>query len=136
MMEKFVVAGGVIINSNDETILVYMPGTATWGFPKGHVEAGENTYGAALREIKEETSLEDLVFVAELPIYERKTKQDPNRTKECHFYLFRTEVREISNTDPHVSKIAWVHIDEVAEKISYREDIKFFNKIRPALKGD
>ena len=29
-----------------------------WGFPKGHIEAGESEHAAALREIREETGLE------------------------------------------------------------------------------
>jgi len=31
-----------------------------WGFPKGHVEAGEIPEAAALREVSEETGLSDL----------------------------------------------------------------------------
>lgn len=33
-----------------------------WDFPKGEVEAGEDALSAAVREVKEETTLEDLNF--------------------------------------------------------------------------
>jgi len=33
-----------------------------WDFPKGEVEAGEDTLTAAVREVKEETTLENLSF--------------------------------------------------------------------------
>ncbi len=33
-----------------------------WGFPKGHVEAGESEYDTAKREIKEETGV-DVTFI-------------------------------------------------------------------------
>ncbi len=33
-----------------------------WGFPKGRIESGETPLAAALREVREETTLDDLVF--------------------------------------------------------------------------
>lgn len=33
-----------------------------WGFPKGEIEAGESPLAAALREVREETSIGDLDF--------------------------------------------------------------------------
>ena len=53
-------AGGVIYRRRaDEAleVLLIKDGYGNWGWPKGHVEAGESTAAAALRECGEETGL-------------------------------------------------------------------------------
>jgi len=52
-------SAGIIAYRNPrapELILLHYPG-GHWGFPKGHLEAGEDPWGAALRELMEETGL-------------------------------------------------------------------------------
>lgn len=53
-------AGSIIyrINKNEiEFLLVQSMLNRTWGFPKGHLEAGENNVQAAKREVYEEVGL-------------------------------------------------------------------------------
>ena len=132
-MIKCIVAGGVIVNPLEEILLVYMPRTQTWGFPKGHVIMNKDIYLAALREIKEETSIENLKLVTKLPVYERETKQDSTRIKQCHFYLFTTTQLEVYSNDPFVSKVEWTKKDDVPTTLSYKEDVEFYNKIKHLL---
>jgi 8-oxo-dGTP pyrophosphatase MutT (NUDIX family) len=56
-------AGGVIYRRRaDEAleVLLIRDGYGNWGWPKGHVEAGETVEAAALRECSEETGLSRL----------------------------------------------------------------------------
>ena len=61
-MRKIVSAGGVVFNSNGEVLLI-MSGSLRdesrkhWKFPKGHIEEGEASDKAALREVEEETGV-------------------------------------------------------------------------------
>lgn len=50
-------AGAVLFLRRGETLqyVLVQSRTGEWGFPKGHLEAGETEYQAALREIFEET---------------------------------------------------------------------------------
>ena len=43
-------AGGVVMNSKGEVLVVSQGGTS-WSLPKGHVEVGEDSLKAAKREI-------------------------------------------------------------------------------------
>ena len=64
-MNKEFSAGAVIFKREGDKILflvIYSKRNNIWGFPKGHLERGETEEQAALREIKEEVSLDNLQF--------------------------------------------------------------------------
>jgi 8-oxo-dGTP pyrophosphatase MutT (NUDIX family) len=63
---KEVSAGGIVFRRDGDRTLVLLirDSYRNWGFPKGHVEAGEEPGTAALREVGEETGLEPLVLRA------------------------------------------------------------------------
>ena len=46
--------GAIVLDGGK--ILVIQQAEGHWGFPKGHVEAGETEVQTAIREIKEETN--------------------------------------------------------------------------------
>lgn len=48
-------AGGVVCNERDELLMIELRGR--WDLPKGHVEVGETSAQAALREVEEETGI-------------------------------------------------------------------------------
>tara|TARA_R110000824_G_scaffold53101_4_gene147255 strand:+ start:421 stop:801 length:381 start_codon:yes stop_codon:yes gene_type:complete len=63
----------VILNSNLEVLLLKRPdfvrwAPEQWAFPGGKIEKGESSRDAAVRETREETTLEarDLVYISEL----------------------------------------------------------------------
>ena len=49
-------AGGVVRNDRGELLMILLRGR--WDLPKGHIEAGEESSVAALREVKEETGVD------------------------------------------------------------------------------
>ncbi len=62
-------AGGVIYRDAAGLglqLLLIRDSYGNWGFPKGHIEAGEDAAAAALRECREETGLSRLRLVAPL----------------------------------------------------------------------
>jgi bis(5'-nucleosidyl)-tetraphosphatase len=64
-----------------------------WDFPKGLVENGESPRDAALREVREETTIADLSF----PWGEQHTETGPySRGKMARYYLARTATTAIS----------------------------------------
>ncbi len=64
-----------------------------WDFPKGVAEPGEDPKQAALREVREETTLDDLTF----PWGEVYFETSPyGRGKVARYYLAKTEREDIA----------------------------------------
>ena len=83
--------GAVVINrENGETryLLIANP-SGIWGFPKGHMEAGETERETALREIKEETGL-DVQFLGNFRAADEHAllrEGRPDVTKQITYFL-------------------------------------------------
>lgn len=66
-------AGGVVVSSTGELVLVLLrskrlepDSRSEVRLPKGHIESGESTRQAALREVREESGLSNLKVLADL----------------------------------------------------------------------
>lgn len=129
-MRKTESAGGVVLNSRGEIALV-KNGHNFWGFPKGHVDPGEEILAAAIREIREETGLKDIVLIRKLGSYERykglpEGKEDTSELKHIHMFLFTTTEAVLKPEDPHNPEAAWVKSAEIAEMLTNPKDREFF----------
>jgi len=90
-MKKADSAGGVVVRQHDqraELLLIRDVNYDDWFLPKGHVEPGETNEVAALREIEEETGLNDLELGQFLGSFTRVSEQEKEIKTEYHF-LFR-----------------------------------------------
>lgn len=79
-----------------------------WGFAKGLIEKGENEIKAAIREVEEETGLNNLNII---PRFEEKQNfffklKGELIRKECTFFLAKTTLEEAEKT-----KISFEHED-------------------------
>ena len=86
-------AGGIVVRFDDGSPLVLLirDSYRNWGFPKGHVEAGEAPADAALREVNEETGLSDVTTRAGLGTIEWHFRLRGELVhKTCHFFLMET----------------------------------------------
>jgi diadenosine hexaphosphate hydrolase (ATP-forming) len=129
------IAGGVILNSERKVLLVYNEYTDSWTYPKGHVKPGEDIFEAAKREIREEANMDlsDLEYVCKLPVYERGTRQQKNKIKVMHMFLFRTSNSRVESNTTDITELKWVSIDEAVGYFSYDEEKKFFESIKGRL---
>jgi 8-oxo-dGTP pyrophosphatase MutT (NUDIX family) len=116
-------AGGVVyrIESGAPLFLLIRDSYANWGFPKGHLESGESTEDAALREVREETGLTELAscgLIDTIDWYFRFRGRLIH--KSCHFYLMETSQ---SDTAPQhaegITACQWVSYGEAHEAVSY-----------------
>jgi len=94
-----------------------------WDFPKGMVEPLEEPIDAAVREVKEETTLDDLCFAWGLAYMETGPY---NKGKISRYYIARSKERlltlpvspELGVPEHHEAR--WVSREEAAQLVSAR----------------
>ena len=117
-------AGAVVVRETPDGVrFLLLRAYDHWDFPKGLVEPGEAPLAAAIREIREETTLDDLEFAwgevfAETGPY--------SRGKIARYYLARTRQSDVSlpvNPDigtPEHHEFRWVDRPTALELVSAR----------------
>jgi 8-oxo-dGTP pyrophosphatase MutT (NUDIX family) len=87
-------SSGVVVVSLLQRKLKYLLLRAyrNWDFPKGLVEAGEEPIDAALREVREETTLDDLSFDWGLEFMDTGPY---NKGKISRYYIARSKQSEV-----------------------------------------
>ena len=87
-------AGVVLVRDTDEGWRYLLLRAFThWDFPKGMVEAGEEPLAAAIREVREETLIEDLRFEWGHDFIETGPY---SRGKVARYYVARTETLDVT----------------------------------------
>jgi len=133
-MEKQHSAGGVItrtLNGSLEILLV-MHRDKKFGFPKGHIEAGENEKDAAQREIIEETGYSEVIIGEKMGVIERDSIDSNGRHVLKDIVMFRAEISGDRRVSPD-EDIVWVGLSDAMGRFWYAEDNAFFNQIMDRL---
>lgn len=127
-------AGGVVfrIVNGAAVYLLIRDSYKNWGFPKGHVETGEQPDAAALREVSEETGLSDLSLRGLIDTIDWHFRFRGRLIhKICHFFLMETVE---SSTSPQrtegITACRWLRFDEAEELISYANARDVLRKAR------
>lgn len=116
-------AGGVIFRRAPGGMVVLLIKDAyhNWGFPKGHLEEGEDGAAAALREIAEETGLTALVnhgHIRDIDWFFRFRGKLIHKT--CAFFLVESTAGEPSpQLDEGITACRWLAVDEAITALSY-----------------
>jgi 8-oxo-dGTP pyrophosphatase MutT (NUDIX family) len=116
-------AGGVVFRMDvgQPLFLLIRDSYKNWGFPKGHIEAGEQPETAALREVREETGLDDLAIRSPIDTIDWFFRfRGQLIHKVCHFYLIETAA---TTTSPQraegITACRWTRFEEAQSLISY-----------------
>lgn len=116
-------AGGVVYRRTSESLefLLIRDPYDNWGLPKGHLEQDETPQEAARREVLEETGLQDVTVVTELPTIDWFFRQ--GRTlihKYCHFFLMESRRGEARPQEEEgISACVWLSARRAIETITY-----------------
>jgi ADP-ribose pyrophosphatase YjhB (NUDIX family) len=116
-------AGGVVVRPIDGTthVLLIRDPYRNWGLPKGHLEDGEMSSEAALREVREETGLRDLVLGPELDTIDWYFRLQGRLVhKFCAFYLMGSGDGEpFPEIAEGITDCVWLPMEEAVERITY-----------------
>lgn len=136
-MEITYTAGGVVLNKLGQ-VLVVNQNRNSWSLPKGHIDPGEETLEAAIREIYEESGIRNLILIKELPEYERYKisldgGDDLSELKKIYMFLFTTDEMDLNPVDPDNPEARWVDVEDVADLLTHKKDKDFFKSIKSEL---
>lgn len=132
-------AGGLVLDRSGPVIRAALiarrdqRGRLLWLLPKGHVEAGETTQIAAIREVQEETGITGRIL-APLGVIDFWFSAPRKRIhKTVHHYLMQAESGELSDADIEVVKVAWVPLDQVSTRLRYPDERNLIAKVSALL---
>ncbi len=130
-------AGGVVVRDigGEPHVLVIRDPYQNWGLPKGHLEDGEGSGDAAVREVGEETGLTDLALVRELATIDWYFRADGKLIhKFCAFYLMTSQEGEPKpELNEGITECVWLPLPDAAARISYDNAREVVNAAREIL---
>lgn len=116
-------SGGVVFRRTGEAahFLLIRDPYGNWGLPKGHLEGGETPVQAAVREVAEETGLDELAVVDQLPTIDWYFKDGAVVVhKFCHFFLIESAAGEpCPQLDEGITECVWLPLNGALVTLSY-----------------
>ena len=104
-------AGGIVENDEKKYLFIYRNGK--WDLPKGKMETGEKPDETAIREVKEECGIQNIVidhFL--LDTYHLFTENKKKRLKITHWYKMHEQDKSplIPQTEEGIEKVEWIDV--------------------------
>lgn len=99
-------------------VVVHRPAYDDWTFPKGKVDPGESVAEAAVREVREEASVDVTLGV---PLAQVDYQDRQGRPKVVHYWTMTVSAGSVGG-DHEVDEARWVSVAEARDRLSYQRD--------------
>ena len=112
-MKVVTAAGGMVVNSKKEILFIYR--NHRWDLPKGKTEKDESIEASAIREVEEETGVQNLEITRFITktyhVFKRKGKL---RLKETHWYEMSTDFEGdlVPELSEGIKKAKWKNLEK------------------------
>ena len=136
-------AGGIVVrryNNCVEFLLlkqIRKTGESQWVMPKGHIQHGETSEQAAVREVREESGVEELVVIACLgeQAFEYREESGIQHEKVVSWYLMETpyESHLSLNIEEGFVKSKWLQFAEARKQCSHEDFRAWVNRAAKTL---
>lgn len=132
-MKKEKSCGAIILNeqSKELKVLLLKHNAGHWAFAKGHVEGNETEEQTALREIKEETSL-DVTLDTNFRTTVRYSPMEDVEKEVVYFLAYKTEGNETPQLE-EISQMKWLNLEEAMNTVTYERDKEILQKVEKYL---
>ncbi len=107
-------AGGLVLNRKSEILLIHRRGS--WDMAKGKMESGETKKQSALREVMEETGLQQLNLInkVETTYHIYRDKSDRRVIKPSYWYLMSTtDMDLVPQSEEDIDQAIWAKSKDI-----------------------
>jgi len=104
-----IAAGGLVQNEKKEILMIFRRGK--WDLPKGKLDKGETLEDCAVREVEEETGLQQVKLLSPLTVtYHTYHEGTRFILKESHWYNMKVsgDQKLVPQTEEDIQEIKWV----------------------------
>ena len=125
--------GAIILKekSNAPQVLLVKHNAGHWAFAKGHVEGNETEEQTAIREIKEETSL-NVKLDTNFRTTVRYSPMENVEKEVVYFLAYKTEGNETPQLE-EISQMQWLDIKQAKETVTYERDKEILQEVEKYL---
>jgi 8-oxo-dGTP pyrophosphatase MutT (NUDIX family) len=132
-------AGGVVV-CKGEVLLLDRPDSGEVRLPKGHVEEGESSKQAALREVREETGYAHPEVIADLGTQRvcfELSCPDRQVTRDEHYFLMRLrDDKQVKRGKQDLQFVpVWTPAGEALVRLTFDAEQEFVRRALRALDG-
>lgn len=118
---------GCIIIKDNKVLLVYEKRRNFWGFPKGHMEDGENEIETALREVKEEVGLDVEIDKEKRYVLNYIIRDEIDKTTVLYLAVPKNE--KIIMQESEIENVKWCEFNEALNILTFENWKEMFKKV-------
>ena len=111
--------GGLVYNKKGEVLFIFRNGK--WDLPKGGCDKGEEIEDCSIREVEEETGVNDLKITKKLQkTYHVFKRNGVYRLKITHWFKMTTtfEGTPVPQENEGIEKVAWLNKEQIKEALT------------------
>lgn len=125
-------AGGVITRGDKVLVIQVenLKGETVWTFPKGHLEQGETSQAAALREVEEETGWSCRIVRKLDPVHYFFVRDGRRVAKKVQWFWMEPVEKRGEPDAKEVLEARWVGWEKAEELTRYPTDKKLIEEVR------
>lgn len=112
-------AGGLVYNNEGKVLFIFRNGK--WDLPKGGKEKGESIEQAAIREVEEETGVNNLTIVEELQkTYHVFRRNGIYKLKVTKWFKMKTNFKGVTKPQENegIEKVEWLNQEQINEALT------------------
>ncbi len=127
-------AGVIVFRAGTEREYLLLDYGSHWDFPKGHVEPGETSPVAALRELQEETGIGDARFLAgfmhNIRYFYRRAGE--RMRKVVTYFVAETSTDQVTLSHEHCGYV-WLPYEDALKRLTFKTSQELLAKARAFL---
>ncbi len=118
-MEKIIAAGGIVENEEGKILFQFRRGK--WDLPKGKLDENESLEDCAVREVEEETGLQQIQLGELIDVTQHfYSENGQDIEKETHWFAMKVsgEQNLVPQTDEDITELRWVAETELKDYLT------------------